>query len=44
MEEKRMSLIKTALVTTLLVLATVFLLNKIPFTSGIIQAAFKPAA
>lgn len=39
-----MTLIKTALITTLLVLATVFLLNKIPFTSGIVQAAIKPAA
>jgi len=39
-----MTLLKTALITTLLVLATVFLLNKIPFTSGIVQAALKPAA
>jgi hypothetical protein len=39
-----MTLIKTALVTTVLVLLTVFLLNRIPFTSGLVQAAIKPAA
>lgn len=39
-----MQLLKTALVTTVLVLFTVFLLNMIPFTSGIVQAALKPKA
>jgi len=42
--ENEMSLIKSALIATVLVLVTVFLLNRIPFTSGIVQAALKPAA
>jgi hypothetical protein len=39
-----MSLIKSALIATVLVLATIFVLNKISFTSGIVQAALKPTA
>jgi hypothetical protein len=39
-----MALIKTALLTTVLVLATIFLLNKIPFTSGIVKSALTPVA
>lgn len=39
-----MSLIKSALMATALVLVTVFVLNKIPFTSALVQSALKPAA
>jgi hypothetical protein len=36
-----MSLLKTALLTTLLVLVTIFALNRIPFTRELVQAAIK---
>ena len=36
-----MSLLKTALLTTLIVLVTIFALNRIPFTRELVQAAIK---
>jgi hypothetical protein len=36
-----MTLLKTALLTTLLVLVTIFALNRIPFTRELVQAAIK---
>jgi hypothetical protein len=38
-----MALLKTALITTVIVLISLFLLNRIPFTSALVQAAIKPA-
>ncbi len=35
-----MTLLKTALVTTAMVLAVIYIANKISFTRGLIQAAF----
>jgi hypothetical protein len=37
-----MSMLKTALLTTLIVLVTIFALNRIPFTKELVQAALKP--
>jgi hypothetical protein len=39
--EETMGLLKTAVITTLLVLVTVFALNRIPFTRDLVQAAIK---
>jgi hypothetical protein len=36
-----MNLIKTALLTTLLVLVTIFALNRLAFTRELVQAAIK---
>jgi hypothetical protein len=36
-----MGLLKTALVTTLIVLVSIFALNRIPFTRDLVQAALK---
>jgi hypothetical protein len=36
-----MGLLKTAMITTLIVLVTIFALNRIPFTRELVQAAIK---
>jgi hypothetical protein len=36
-----MGLLKTALVTTLIVLVSIFALNRIPYTRDLVQAALK---
>jgi hypothetical protein len=36
-----MGLLKTALITTLIVLVSIFALNRIPFTRDLVQAALK---